>query len=143
MELQVCIYPSLENIPCAHLFVVPECHSAGYWNGVREKGNFLFSLFCFKSQDKLPRVVTGIFRSCLHVGTMSLLLPLLFALSNLTSSYYFPVYIYILWVFFAYILPSQATGCRFRENETLKNLKGPVTLEIVTLPNFSGPLSQR
>lgn len=90
MELQECICPSLENIPCAHLFVVPECHSAGYWNGVREKGNFLFSLFCTKSQDKLPRVVTGTIRSFLHVGTKSLLLLLLFVLSNLTSSYYFP-----------------------------------------------------
>lgn len=72
---------------------------------------------------------------------MLLLLPLLL-LSNLNSSYYFPgVKISFFFSFLVtYILPLQAAGCRFRENETIESLKDPVTLEILTLPYFSGPL---
>lgn len=113
--------------------------------GHRERG-LLFSLFCFKSHDKFhkvnkSRVVTGTIRSCLHIGTTLLLLPLLL-LFNLNSSYYFPGVNIPIFIFFSvtYILPSQAAGGRFRENETLESLKDPVTLEILTLPYFSGPL---
>lgn len=110
MDLQACVCPSLENKPCVHLFVVPECHSAGYWDRVTEKGDF--SLFCFKSHDKFhkvnkSRVVTATIRSCLHTGTMLLLLPLLL-LSNLNSSYYLPgvkiSFFFLFWshIFFPY-----------------------------------------
>lgn len=95
MDLQVCICPSLENILCVHLFVVPECHSAGYWNGVREKGDFFSPCCPLKHTDKLykvskSRVATGAIRSWVHIGTTSFLSLVLFLLFNLTSSYYFP-----------------------------------------------------